>query len=351
MNEQEIQSRLDKYYSNWANKQQIVTVFLLTHKRPHYLSFMIDSILKQNYNNFYLIVLDNMSNDNTRNIVDSYGDDRIIYLERESDPLSGNFNYCFTICRTKYLVVFHDDDIIKPSYLNTMLITIDEDESISCLSCSCESIDGSGNVISDKPNQKKCEKNIIKYVANQYLLDVFIDYNFSNKWVMFPTVMYRHSFYQKNEIVKQSGAGPSGDQLLWFETCRLGGVVAVLDEPLYSYRLHSGQDSVAKYNMIIGDLLLLKFMNDNYLSYSSLFINDDLVKIRLAKFYGKHVISIIRSKNPRYSRKDICYFIKSTPSFLSHNPHSKKFLLLIRLSFLFPNITCFLYKVKVKIFG
>ncbi|MBP5698630.1 MAG: glycosyltransferase family 2 protein, partial [Alphaproteobacteria bacterium] len=57
-----------------------VSVILLTYNRQDMISVAIDSILKQTYQNFELIVINDGSNDNTKQILQEYAkkDKRII---------------------------------------------------------------------------------------------------------------------------------------------------------------------------------------------------------------------------------------------------------------------------------
>jgi len=57
-----------------------VSVILPTYNRAHLLGRAIDSVLKQTYSEFELVVLDDGSTDNTKELVQSYKDSRVLYF-------------------------------------------------------------------------------------------------------------------------------------------------------------------------------------------------------------------------------------------------------------------------------
>ena len=64
---------------NNMDKDPLVSVIMNCHNGEKYISEAIDSVLTQIYNNWELVVWDNKSTDNTRDIVNSYSDHRIKY--------------------------------------------------------------------------------------------------------------------------------------------------------------------------------------------------------------------------------------------------------------------------------
>jgi len=67
------------------NTQELVSVILPTYNRAHILSRAIESVLRQSYQNIELIIIDDCSNDNTNEIVNSYlnKDKRLFYIRNE----------------------------------------------------------------------------------------------------------------------------------------------------------------------------------------------------------------------------------------------------------------------------
>jgi glycosyltransferase involved in cell wall biosynthesis len=95
--------------------KNLVSIVMPTYNRAHLIGKAIDSILKQSHNNWELIVVDNQSTDNTRDIVESFvsKDSRIRYfnVEKSSNQgLSEYLNYGIKIAEGEFIARLDDDD-------------------------------------------------------------------------------------------------------------------------------------------------------------------------------------------------------------------------------------------------
>lgn len=61
--------------------QAMISVIMPTYNQAEFIGEAIESALKQTYCNFELFIINNYSNDDTENIVQSYTDERIKYYE------------------------------------------------------------------------------------------------------------------------------------------------------------------------------------------------------------------------------------------------------------------------------
>ena len=60
-----------------------ISVVMPAYNAEKYIGQAIESILNQTYSNFEFIIINDGSNDKTKEVILSYKDDRIIYLENE----------------------------------------------------------------------------------------------------------------------------------------------------------------------------------------------------------------------------------------------------------------------------
>ena len=95
------------------------TVIIPTRDRAETLEATIRTCLRQTYENFEIIVSDNCSNDNTKDIVDGLHDSRIRYIN-PGRPLSmsGNFEFALAHVTDGFVMFIGSDDGIMPEAIN-----------------------------------------------------------------------------------------------------------------------------------------------------------------------------------------------------------------------------------------
>lgn len=99
-----------------------VTVAIPTYDRPAFLKQAIQSVLRQTYQDFDVIVSDDGSNPETAEVVRSAGDPRFRY-RRTAGKLGvpKNFNECVRIAQGEFFALLPDDDLYAPEYLERMV--------------------------------------------------------------------------------------------------------------------------------------------------------------------------------------------------------------------------------------
>ncbi|SVE58396.1 uncharacterized protein METZ01_LOCUS511250, partial [marine metagenome] len=132
-----------------------LTIALTTYNRPNFLSESIESILNQTFKDFDLIILDNGSDKETRSVINLYQDSRIKYERNDTNDLEF-VNRAFDYTQNDFLMIFHDDDVMKPNMLKEMIKIIKSDKEINTISCSIDLID------SESKNLNKVRPRIIK---------------------------------------------------------------------------------------------------------------------------------------------------------------------------------------------
>jgi glycosyltransferase involved in cell wall biosynthesis len=94
-----------------------VSICIPTFNRAELIGMAIESALQQSYVNIEIIVVDNDSTDNTKDVVMSYNDPRLKYVKNEKNlGLFGNFNRCIDLAKGKYIHILHSDDYIDANF-------------------------------------------------------------------------------------------------------------------------------------------------------------------------------------------------------------------------------------------
>src|SRR2546425_3760931 len=98
------------------------SIVLPTFNRSRLLSRAIDSVLRQDCRNWELIVVNDGSTDKTREVMRSYADDRITYIEHQTNlGMNAALNTGFQRARGKYVAKLDDDDELANFAIGTAL--------------------------------------------------------------------------------------------------------------------------------------------------------------------------------------------------------------------------------------
>jgi glycosyltransferase involved in cell wall biosynthesis len=93
-----------------------VSVVMSAYNVEKYIKEAIDSILSQTFGDFELIIIDDGSEDNTINIIKSYGDRRIRLIEMPHNFIN-SLNAGINAAHGKYIAKMDADDVMKPKRL------------------------------------------------------------------------------------------------------------------------------------------------------------------------------------------------------------------------------------------
>ena len=106
----------------------LFSIIVPTYNRANMIGKAIESVLDQTYTNWELIIVDDGSTDNTRNIVSLYNDKRIKYFYQENSGRSSARNFGIDVTQGDYLSFLDDDDYYMTDFLKEFYIKISEKE-------------------------------------------------------------------------------------------------------------------------------------------------------------------------------------------------------------------------------
>jgi len=99
-----------------------VTVCIPTYNRANTIGKSIESILDQTYKNIEIIVVDNASTDNTKEVVLSFNNPKIKYLYfTEHVEVNYNFMRALNSAQSEIVCLFHSDDYYYPNIIEEEL--------------------------------------------------------------------------------------------------------------------------------------------------------------------------------------------------------------------------------------
>ena len=104
-----------------------LSVIIPTRERSDTLQSSLKTCVVQDYDNLEIIVSDNFSTDNTREIVESFDDPRIRYINTgQRLGMSGNWEFALSHVSGGYLTFLGDDDGLLPDAISTVNAIIQE---------------------------------------------------------------------------------------------------------------------------------------------------------------------------------------------------------------------------------
>ena len=112
----------------------MVTIGIPTYNRAKWLRESIASVLSQSYENFRLLICDNASEDETREVVESISDPRLDYMRSDRNlGMIGNYSRVIQLADTDSLVLLSDDDVLYPDYLDSVVDVLERFPSVGVL--------------------------------------------------------------------------------------------------------------------------------------------------------------------------------------------------------------------------
>lgn len=217
----------------------IVSIIIPTYNRADRLWQTIDAMLKQTFTDWEMIICDDASTDNTRDVVGKYSDHRIRYYRNNVNVgLYQNWNKGIDLARGEFISIYHDHDIYLPTIVQY---------SVDAL----------------KKHPKAYFVHTAHLLINEENKPVDIDLRpfpplmpgrdmqklVAQCWhspVLAPTVMVRKTGYKKVGQYDDSVYGLGADVNMWFRLSQIGDV-AYISEPQAFWRVRTKEQYTGKF--------------------------------------------------------------------------------------------------------
>ena len=128
-----------------------VSIIIINYNGKHHLESCLESLLKINYNNTEIIIVDNNSTDDSVNFISKNFPNVILIKLNENKGFAEPNNIASKVATGDFLLFLNNDTIVTPSFISEMIKPIQQDSDIgicqSLLLKPDESIDSSGDFI------------------------------------------------------------------------------------------------------------------------------------------------------------------------------------------------------------
>jgi glycosyltransferase involved in cell wall biosynthesis len=210
-------------------KNITISVVMAAFNAEKFIAEAIRSVLGQTITDFEFIIVNDGSTDKTREIIHSFHDPRIVYLEQQNEGIAIALNRGLTKARGEYIARFDADDICYPQMLEKQYSFIKENISCVIVGSSVDYIDQDGEFIFT------------------YSLPCLIHEEIQA--IKKKTCPFIHSsvLYRKDAVLKKGGynrhAHSFEDHLLWLAILEEGEAFN-LSESLIKVRLNPGSITI-----------------------------------------------------------------------------------------------------------
>lgn len=153
----------------------IFSIIIITYNRADIISETIESVLNQTYKQFEIIIIDDGSTDNTKDIINSYRNDTIKYHKiKKSGKLSVLRNYGMKMASGDVITFLDSDDILHPEKLQSAYNIFSQKKDLNIIIHNLSTFENSKVIkASIYPYKHSFQENILK----RLLLNKFSPYS------------------------------------------------------------------------------------------------------------------------------------------------------------------------------
>jgi glycosyltransferase involved in cell wall biosynthesis len=218
-------------YCQVEDDHPLVSIIMPAYNRSDYISEAIESVLIQNYPKFELVIVDDGSTDNTKEIIHSYKDERIRYFYKENGGPSSARNYALQKARAEYIIPLDSDDMIAPNYILSHLQHLSNHPDADLIYCDDQLIDEASRPIRVMEHREYSDRK-------EHIRDMF---RAGHSVIPFRTFIKRTVFEKIGGYDEGLMIGEDFDLMRRF--VKAGLKMVHLNETLYMRRMQTGSQS------------------------------------------------------------------------------------------------------------
>ena len=225
-----------------GERRPAISVVMASYNHAAYVGLAAESVLQQSFSDLALIIVDDGSRDDSRQILKEITDPRVKLIFQENRGPSAALNAGIAKARGRYIALMSSDDVSYPNRLDCQLKHL-EAEGLDLVFALPHIIDDQGVIKDDSEGSIFFGK---AFSSSSDLLRLFFDYG---NFLCAPSAL------ASSEIMRKVGPFRLGslqfqDFDMWLRICKCGKVGLIADR-LLQYRVHDANLSGKK-----GDIAL-----------------------------------------------------------------------------------------------
>lgn len=223
----------------------LVSVIIPSYNHEKFLKERIDSVLNQTFQDFELIILDDLSPDNSREIIESYRAhpkvSQIIYNEKNSGSTFFQWNKAvLSLAKGEFIWIAESDDVADPKFLEALVPMLQQNSEVVLAYSQSAKMDSEGKITGSwsEWTQNLVEGNYFNdsfQMNGQEYIEKFLIHK--NTIPNASAVLFRRKTYAEigGAVVDMK---TNGDWDLWLKFLLLGNVY-FHNQMLNKFRYHS----------------------------------------------------------------------------------------------------------------
>jgi len=241
----------------------LISVILPVYNAEKYLKESMDSILSQTFSDFEFIIINDGSKDKSADIIKSYSDSRIVYIEQQNMGLANTLNKGLAIAKGKYIARQDNDDVSHKDRFKKQIEFLEKNPTIALVGTWAKIIDELGND-TGRSHKHACNSDYLK-------LELVFDNPFVHSSIM----------AKKDCLLKVGGYDPSNeifeDHNLWSRVSYQYDVANLPEELLLYREVNTGMSkTTSTYSLRVSKQCS---NNLNYYLPNQLIVNSDIALI------------------------------------------------------------------------
>lgn len=198
----------------------LVSVIIPNYNHARYLDERIQSVLNQTYQNFEVIILDDKSTDDSREVIEKYRNNphisAIVYNAENSGSTFKQWNRGISMAKGELIWIAESDDSCSPKQLEVLVDNYLRTSNCAISACWSIHINQNGKI----SGRRKQSKGYIMYESDDFIRRFMFAHSYIENagQAIFP----RKLFFQIDKSFMDFKA--CGDLLFWIEIARLGNI-------------------------------------------------------------------------------------------------------------------------------
>lgn len=212
-----------------------VSVIIPAYNAMSYLPQTVESVLKQSFTDFEVIIVNDGSSDGIEQWVDTITDNRVRLISQKNQGTATARNTGIADAKGAYIAFLDSDDLWEVSNLEKQVYCLDNNPDVGLVYVWVKSIDAEGNDLGQIHGNNSCG-----YVWEKMLQENIIRSGSAS--------MVRRDCFEKSGVFDQN-IKLSEDWEMWIRIAK-NYSFAVIKEPLVSYRFHANNKSKSRIKIV-----------------------------------------------------------------------------------------------------